>query len=132
MDAKWHVYPELFAAGLWTTATDLAKFAIEVQTSAHGRSNRVLSPSFVQEMLNPVGIGDFAVGFMVERHGQGWYFSHSGGTWGFSCLLVAHKLRGYGFALMTNTNYSQEFMTEVKERVERAYEWDSLHKPVPR
>ncbi len=31
MDAKWHVYPEQAPAGLWTTPTDLAKLAIELQ-----------------------------------------------------------------------------------------------------
>jgi CubicO group peptidase (beta-lactamase class C family) len=131
MGPKWHVYPELAAAGLWTTPTDLAKFAIEVQTSVHGKSNRVLSRSTVQEMLNPVGVGDFAVGFNVEKRGQGWYFQHGGGNWGFICLLIAHKIKGYGMVVMTNS-YSGGFNNEIKERVERAYGWDSLDKPVPR
>jgi CubicO group peptidase (beta-lactamase class C family) len=130
MGAKWHVYPELSAAGLWTTPTDLAKLVIEVQTSVHGKSNRVLSRSTVQEMLSPVGIGDFAVGFGLEKRGQGWYFQHSGGNWGFISLLVAHKLKGYGLVVMTNSFGGGALTEEIKERVERAYGWDSLDKAV--
>ena len=35
-DAKWHVYSAMAAAGLWTNARDLARFAIEVQRAAGG------------------------------------------------------------------------------------------------
>src|ERR1700722_13955291 len=40
---KWHIYPEMAAAGLWTTATDLAKFGIEIGLSNEGKANHVLS-----------------------------------------------------------------------------------------
>jgi CubicO group peptidase (beta-lactamase class C family) len=131
MDAKWHVYPEYAAAGLWTTPTDLAKFAIEVQNSLRGKANNVLSKTMIKEMLSPVGVGDYAVGFAISKKGQGWYFEHSGGNWGFSCILVAHKVKGYGLAIMTNAARGSSVYKELKERIERAYGWDSLDKPVP-
>lgn len=132
MGDKWHVYPELAAAGLWTTPTDLARFAIEVQKSLRGEANHVLSQTMIKEMVSPVGVGDYAVGFSITKTGQGWYFGHGGGNWGFCCLLVAHKVKGYGFAVMTNAQNGGILLGELKERIERAYGYDALDKSVPR
>jgi CubicO group peptidase (beta-lactamase class C family) len=131
-DTKWHVYPELQAAGLWTTPTDLAKFAIEVQKSLQNEANRVLSKAMTQEMVNPVGVGDFGVGFSISKRGEGWYFGHGGSNWGFRCNLIAHKVKGYGVAIMTNGDNGGMVMRELEDRIERAYGWDSLDKPIPR
>jgi hypothetical protein len=126
------VYPEQAAAGLWTTPSDLARFAIEVQKSAVGKSNRVLSRTTVQEMLSPVGVGDYAVGFSIQKMGQGWYFQHGGSNWGFQCTLLAHKVKGYGLAIMTNADSGGAVMAELSRRIQAAYEWDSLAQPAPR
>jgi CubicO group peptidase (beta-lactamase class C family) len=132
MDAKWHVYPELAAAGLWTTPTDLAKFAIDIQKTALGRSSRVLTRASVLEMLTPVGVGDFAVGLAISKLGQGWYFGHGGSNWGFQCDFVAHRVKGYGVAIMTNADSGRPIINEIRDRVAAAYGWDSLDKPVLR
>lgn len=132
MGPKWHVYPEHAAAGLWTTPTDLALFMIEVQKSARGESNRVLSRAMTHEMLDPVGVGPFAVGFTVAPEGEGWYFSHGGSNWGFRALVVAHEVKGYGFVMMTNGERGGRLIDEVKRRVQMVYGWDAIAAPVPR
>ncbi len=131
-DVPWHVYPEQSAAGLWTTPTDLARFAIELQKSLRGDSGRVLPQVLGREMVTPVGVGSYAVGFSVEKRGEGWYFMHAGGNWGFTCDLLAHYRKGYGVAIMTNSDTSGALMREIETRVAAAYNWDSLDKPVPR
>jgi CubicO group peptidase (beta-lactamase class C family) len=132
MDAKWHVYPEQAAAGLWTTPSDLARFLIEVQQAVRGPAGQVLSQATAREMVTPTGVGPFAVGLTVDKRGEGWYVSHGGANWGFRCDLLGHVRKGYGVVVMTNGDNGLPLISEIEARVASAYGWDSLDKPIPR
>jgi CubicO group peptidase (beta-lactamase class C family)/predicted transcriptional regulator YdeE len=119
---KWHVYPEMAAAGLWTTPTDLAKFAIEIALSKRGKSNRILSQKMTQEMLTPVmdGVG---LGFFMEKENPG-YFGHNGADEGFQALLTMDAESGNGLAMMADSDNGISVMNSVLRRVAKEYAWN--------
>ncbi len=128
----WRIHPEHAAAGLWTTPTDLATFAIEVQQALAGRSMKVLSRTTAQEMVTPVGVGPYAVGFAIAKMGEGWYFSHGGSNWGFRCDLIAHRSKGYGMVMMTNGDNGGRLMQALRDKISSLSVWDMHDKPIPR
>ncbi|MEI9920316.1 MAG: serine hydrolase [Bacteroidota bacterium] len=119
---KRHTYPEMAAAGLWTTAEDLAKFAIDVQLAVKGES-KIISKQMADKMLTPVDAG-YGLGLGVNNLNGDVYFGHGGWDEGFSSELIAHRDKGYGVVILTNSNHPQ-FITEVIRSVARAYGWDN-------
>jgi len=117
-----HVYPELAAAGLWTTPTDLARFAIAIQRSVRGDEGALLARETALEMLNPVE-DDAALGFFRVPGRGGGYFGHGGGNFGFRCQLIFQPEEGYGAALMTNGSRGGEIAEEVFNAIARVYGW---------
>lgn len=130
VDGKIHVYPEMAAAGLWTTPTDLAKFGIEVQLSLAGKSNKVLSKETAAKMVTPF-IEDFiGLGFFIEKHGAATYFGHGGADEGFRAQLLVNRDKGYGAVVMVNSDNGQ-VINEIFRSIAAEYKWDDyLPKPV--
>jgi CubicO group peptidase (beta-lactamase class C family) len=101
VSGKWHIYPEMAAAGLWSTAPDLAKFAIEIALSKKGRLNRILSRSMAREMLSvqmesltrfPFGSEEhpdrMGLGFFLGDETRPDLFGHNGDDEGFQAMLI--------------------------------------------
>jgi len=126
---KWHVYPEMAAAGLWTTPTDLAKFVIEIALSRQGKSNKVLTQKTVEEMLTPVK-DEAGLGFFMSKDRPG-EFGHDGADEGFQAVLVMNWETGQGAALMANSDTGIVVMGEVLRSIAKEYGWKSARQRVP-
>ena len=117
---RWHVYPEMAAAGLWTTATDLARFAIEIQQTLAGRGHGVISPAMARQYLTAQE-GTSGLGILVRGNGNTLSFSHGGRDEGFDAELVAFAQTGQGAAIMINANDNSRFMGRLLDFIARAY-----------
>lgn len=127
INGKWHTYPEMAAAGLWTTPTDIARYAIHVQLAATGRSSSVLSPSTVAQMLT-VQAGTYGLGPGLEGQGRDARFSHGGANEGFRGFFIAFPERGQGAVIMTNADGGGALATEILRAIAEEYDWPT---PLP-
>ena len=134
IEGKRYMQPELAAAGLWTTPADLAKFAIEVQLSAAGKSKKVLVAEtarlMVTRQLEIVLAQEMALGLFLEHRGQSVYFGHGGADVGFVCQMIVNKDAGYGAAVMTNSDsMADPLINEVLQSIAVEYNWQDYVAP---
>lgn len=116
-----HVYPELTAAGLWTTASDLARFLIATQQALiHG--NAVLSVSTARQMVTP-GLGNWGLGLEIGGQPNHRYFWHGGGNEGYQCIMTAYEGEGQGAVVMTNSNRGYSLANDIIRSIAREYQW---------
>jgi CubicO group peptidase (beta-lactamase class C family) len=120
----WHTYPEMGSgASMWSTATDLAQFAIRVMKSYEGQSDGVLSHSMAVQMLTPQ-IDDRGLGPVVLNDGGDlFYFMHPGANEGYASVLVAYPQRGQGVVILTNGDNGTKLWREILNSVSIEYGW---------
>ena len=122
VEGRWHTYPEMAAAGLWTTPTDLLKWAMEITAARAGKSTKVLSQKMATEMLTvqkaPSGLGP-----MLHGSGHGFYFEHGGANEGFRCEVLYFPEIGRGAAVMTNSDAGSGVAQEILYALASEYRW---------
>ena len=132
IEGDYQRYPELAAAGLWTTPSDLAKIVIEIQSAVTRDDGKVLSRELAREMLEfqtgALNTDEDVVsglGVFIEEAPSSVYFSHGGSNKGFRCHLVAND-KGQGAVVMTNSEYGNFLTDELLPSIGKTYEWHDL------
>lgn len=129
IEGRWHSYPELAAAGLWTTPSDLVTFAQAVKNSYDGVAGAPLSQQLAREALTPQvpssermgGLDSLGLGLFVGQGGR--IFGHSGSNEGFRCHLLAYRDTGQGAAVMTNGDNGSWAVEKAFTRIAAARGW---------
>jgi len=120
---KLHLYPEMAAAGLWTTPTDLAQYLLYVQAAVRGDPGLFIDASLARELVARQNGGAHGLGPEIYATGEFARFGHNGVDEGFEASAVAYVARGQGLVVMANANRASMFFDEVKASVARAYGW---------
>lgn len=113
---------------MWTTPTDLARFAIETALSKQGKGNHVLSESMTRQMLTvqmePVGLG-----FFLGEYKNPQEFGHNGSNEGFRSWLVMFADTGEGVAIMANSDNGVPLEDMLMRSVAKEYSWKYTPEP---
>ncbi len=133
---KRHLYPEMAAAGLWTTPSDLARFFAELALAREGRSSRISQAIALAMTTKVMDIGDGgdATGlgvFLTTRNGAR-LFGHGGDDEGFQANAVVSLDGGYGLVVMANSNNGFRIFSELERAVFAEYGWPGADPQVVR
>jgi CubicO group peptidase (beta-lactamase class C family) len=119
----WRIYPEMAPAGLWTTPSDLARLAIEVQKAYIGESSKLVSSALARQMLEYQSEEIYGLGFALGERGRKPRFWHSGANAGYKCQFEAYTDGGQGVAIMTNGDAGLRLIGEIRRAVAQEYAW---------
>lgn len=122
---SWLIQPQLAAGGLWTTPTDLAKWALEITKAWKGEPNKLFSKVIATEMLT-VQKAPYGLGVEVQGTGPSLYFSHGGSNLGFRAQLVMFPAIGKGAVIMANGDRADWVIGNLIRSIAGEYDWPAL------
>lgn len=140
LDGAANRYPELAAAGLWTTADDLARLLIALQQVLADHGPGPLRRDTLEAALEPSTEVPYGLGFVVLESPAGRWFGHNGGNAGYIAAAIASVHGGHGVVALTNLGFpavlpdtlpgellpSMSFAVEIKRAVAQAAGWPPI------
>lgn len=121
-DGKYHLYPEMAAASLWTNPTDLAKAAIHTNYIYAQSSNSILNKTSSKELFK-IHKGDWGIGYDINHYNNGAIsFSHTGSNEGYKANFIAYT-DGRGIFMMTNGDNGTRIMNEIFYGISNTLKW---------
>ncbi len=132
--SKYLAYPELGPDALWSTPTDIAKFALAVCQAAKGDNVFPVSQALIQEYLTPqknarFGDGFFGLGPIITGSGDQTRFGHSGYNAGYMCNFIQSVQGDNGVVVMTNGDQGYSLLNEIIYSVAETYQWEGYDRP---
>ncbi|MDM9622897.1 serine hydrolase domain-containing protein [Rhizobium sp. S96] len=121
----WRVTPELAAAGLWSTPSDLAKLLIAI-TDVYQARSRFLNPDTVEAMLERVGDGPYGLGAAVHGAGDDVVLMKRGHNVGYQSYLLMFPARGQGIVVMTDSDRGFVLANALVRRAAEVYSWPAV------
>jgi CubicO group peptidase (beta-lactamase class C family) len=115
------IYPELAPDGLWTTPSDLARYAIQMQRALAGAPGALLSVQTTRLMLTPRR-DHYGLGVIAGDDPEHPWFTHNGGNYGFPSLFVAYD-KGDGAVIMSNGQNGLEVEIDLLRSIAQEYGW---------
>lgn len=120
---RWFVYPEMAAAGLWTTPMDLARLLMELNASWAGKPGAFLPQSLARDMFTAPGGARWGLGWMVSGGGDELVYCHIGGNRGYRCLMCGRPATGSAAVIMTNSDNGADLAAKLLDLIRRKYGW---------
>ena len=114
------------AAGLWTTADDLARWVIDLQKAHAGKPARRLRRDMARAMFDPVPPGDWGLGVLRGGTGQAAWFGHLGGNAGYPTAVIGFVSSGHGVVVLTNGDGGFGLIREIVTAVAELYDWPTF------
>jgi CubicO group peptidase (beta-lactamase class C family) len=130
----WRVLPELAAAGLWSTPTDLAKLLVEIARAYRGAADdhrsgrRLLDREATQAMLTRQNGGWYGLVGAVSgsKGGRDLVLMKRGQNVGYQGYMLVFPETGQGMVVMTGSDNGTALATALIRRAATVYGWPPL------
>jgi len=122
IEGLWHNNPQQAAGGLWTTASDLALFCIEIQDIMRDKKDGVLTKKTVERMLTKHK-NNWGLGPSLQGQNKSLIFGHDGRNIGFTTDMRAYVYQGNAVVILTNGDKGENLIKEIRNSISKYYNW---------